>query len=166
MIINDIKVFSQNVWKNNLIMNTILEANINFDIIFIQEPSWSTICSIPSPKNGEGESLASMVNHPNWLTFVRTSELENDFSRVVIYVNIRLVIYQSQLGGLKYKSMFNTGIALTHFICMGCVKNLLTSILAFDIAQYFLSLNHCLLTRIWEKWVLICESSIFFLTIL
>ena len=39
MICNDIKIFSQNIWKNNLIINTILEVNANFDIIFIQELS-------------------------------------------------------------------------------------------------------------------------------
>ena len=90
MIINYIKTFLQNVWKNNLIVNTILEVNINFDIVFIQELSWSTICSVSSSRNCEGESLVGMVNHLNWLTFARSSELENDFLRVVIYVNIRL----------------------------------------------------------------------------
>lgn len=43
-------------------------------------------------------------------------------------------IHQSQLRGLKYKSMSNVGIILTHFIHMRWVKNLSTSILAFDIA--------------------------------
>ena len=90
MICNDIKIFSQNIWKNNLIINTILEVNANFDIIFIQEPSWSTICSISSSWNYEGKSLVGIINYPNWLTFARTSESENDFPRVVIYINIRL----------------------------------------------------------------------------
>ena len=31
-----------------------------------------------------------IVNYPNWLTFTRNSESMNNFSRVVIYVNIRL----------------------------------------------------------------------------
>ena len=90
MICSNIKIFSQKVQKNNLIVNTILEVNANFDIIFIQEPSWSTICSIPSSQNCEEETLVGVVNHPNWLTFTRTSESENDFLRIIIYVNIRL----------------------------------------------------------------------------
>ena len=90
MIVNDIKIFSQNVWKNNLIVNTILEVKANFNIIFIQEPSWSTIQSIPSSSNCKGEFLVGVINHSNWLTFARTSETENDYLRVVIYVNIRL----------------------------------------------------------------------------
>jgi len=89
MICSNIKIFSQKVQKNNLIVNTILEVNANFDIIFIQEPSWSTIHSIPSSQNCE-ETLVDVVNHPNWLTFTRTSKSENDFLRIIIYVNIRL----------------------------------------------------------------------------
>jgi len=60
-------------------------------------------------------------------------------------------IYPSQLGGLKFKSMTDAGIALTHIIQTGWVKNLLTSTLAFDIVQFFLLLNHCLLTLIIKK---------------
>jgi len=39
MILKDLKIFSHNVWKNNFIINSILEINHNFDIIFIQELS-------------------------------------------------------------------------------------------------------------------------------
>jgi len=47
--------------------------------------------------------------------------------------------------------MSNTGIALTHFIHLGWVKNLSTSTLTFDITQFFPSLNYHLLTLILEK---------------
>jgi len=87
------KIFSQNIWKNNLIMNTILEVNFNLDIIFIQELSWSTICSIPSSGNCKGKSSVGVVNYSKWLMFTRTSETENDFPRVIIYVNIRLAFF-------------------------------------------------------------------------
>ena len=60
-------------------------------------------------------------------------------------------IHPSQLGNLKFKSIINVGIALTHIIYFGWVKNISTSTLAFDIAQFFPSLNHYLLTRILEK---------------
>ena len=60
-------------------------------------------------------------------------------------------IYQSQLGGLMFKFTSNVGIVLTYFICMGWVRNLPTSILAFDISQFFSSLNHRLLTLILGK---------------
>jgi len=60
-------------------------------------------------------------------------------------------IHQSQLGGLKFKSTTDTGIALMHFIRTGWVKNLSTSTLAFDITQFFPSLNHRLLSLILDK---------------
>jgi len=60
-------------------------------------------------------------------------------------------IYSSQLGGLKFKSITDVAVALTHIIRMGWVKKLTTSTLAFDIAQFFPSLNHCLLTLIMKK---------------
>ena len=56
-------------------------------------------------------------------------------------------IHSSQLGGLKFKSTTDTRIVLTHIIRSGWVKNKTTSILAFDIAQFFPSLYHCLLTH-------------------
>ena len=39
MIFKDINIFSQNIQKNNLIVNTILESKFLFNVIFIQEPS-------------------------------------------------------------------------------------------------------------------------------
>ena len=38
MICDILKLFSQNICKNSLIVNTILETQISFDIVFIQEP--------------------------------------------------------------------------------------------------------------------------------
>ena len=90
MIIKGIKIFLQNIWKNNLVVNTILETQFSFDIIFIQKPSWTTLCSIPSSRSKEGEELVGVPNHPNWIIFSRNSSQENDFLRVITYINIRL----------------------------------------------------------------------------
>jgi len=51
-------------------------------------------------------------------------------------------IHPSQLGGLKFKSTTDAGVALIHIIHSGWVNDLSTSTLAFDIAQFFPSLNH------------------------
>ena len=51
-------------------------------------------------------------------------------------------IHPSQLGGLKFKLTIDTDVALTHIIQTGWVKNLFMSTLAFDIVQFFPSLNH------------------------
>ena len=60
-------------------------------------------------------------------------------------------IHPSQLGSLKFKSTTDTGVALTYIIHSGWIKNLLISTLAFDISQFFLSLNHQILTLILKK---------------
>ena len=88
MILKDLKIFSQNIQKNNFIISSILEINCDFDIILIQEPSWTTI---PSSENCEGAPLIGIPVHPNWLTFARESNSANDSPRVIIYVNIRLL---------------------------------------------------------------------------
>ena len=60
-------------------------------------------------------------------------------------------IHLSQLGGLKFKSTIDAGITLIYTIQAGWVKNLSTSILAFDITQFFPLLNHRLLSLIMKK---------------
>jgi len=61
---NILKFFPQNVRKNKLIVGTILKTQFSYDIIFIQEPSWSIICTIPSSNSCEGEVLVGMPHHP------------------------------------------------------------------------------------------------------
>ena len=60
-------------------------------------------------------------------------------------------IYQYQLGSLKFKIIPNTSIMLTHFIYTEWIRNLTTSTLAFNISQFFSSLNHHLLPCILGK---------------
>ena len=71
-------------------------------------------------------------------------------------------IHQSQLEGLKQRSTIDASIILTHIICSGWVKNLIMSTLAFDITQFFPSLNHQLLSLILDKTSLDQRVSIFF----
>ena len=90
MIFKDIKLFSQNVQKNSLIVKTILKVKSKFDIIFIQELSWAIICSISSSTNCKEDDMVGVVNHSNWLTFTRTSVNKDECSRVAVYINIRM----------------------------------------------------------------------------
>ena len=91
MILKDLRIFSQNVHKSNFLINTILEVNQDFNILFIQEPSWTTLRSIPSHTNPEGTPLLGVPNHLNWLTFARKLSSPNKSPRVIIYINIRLL---------------------------------------------------------------------------
>jgi len=57
MILKSLKFFSQNVHKNRLLTDIILENDKNFNIIFIQEPHWSIIYSILGSMSEEGEMI-------------------------------------------------------------------------------------------------------------
>ena len=71
--------------------------------------------------------------------------------RIQFHVITNNFIHPSQLGGLKLKSTIDVRVALMHIIWSGWTKNCVTSTLAFDILQFFLSLNHWLLMRIIHK---------------
>jgi len=74
-----------------MVTNHDYQGKFEFDIIFVQEPSWMIICSVPSLRNCEGNELVGVPNHPNWLTFSKNPMVDSDCSRVVTYVNIRLL---------------------------------------------------------------------------
>ena len=103
MMIQNLRVFLQNVWKNSLIVNILLETLTQFDIIFIQEPPWFEIHKIPSTLNSEGEDLVGMVYHPNWLLFARNTDNRSDFPRVITFINICLFSLRFSL----YSDIFN-----------------------------------------------------------
>ena len=90
MIFKEIKIYLQNICKNNFLINTIFKTYFDFDIIFIQEPLWSVIQSILSSTNCEGNELIEVPNHLNWIVFSRHSSQTNDFPWVVTYINIHL----------------------------------------------------------------------------
>jgi len=90
MIVNKLTIFSQNIHKNALIVNSILKMYNHFDIILIQEPSWSIIQSIPSSASSKGEVLVGSSHYPNWLSFARPSTSQLDYPRVLAYINIHL----------------------------------------------------------------------------
>ena len=60
-------------------------------------------------------------------------------------------IHPSQLGSLKFKSTIDAGITLTHIVQLRWAKEKSTNSLAFDISQFFPSLNHKLLVPILKK---------------
>ena len=63
------------------------------------------------------------------------------------------IFHPNQLGGIQQRSTEDAGLILTHIIKSGWCKGLKTSVLAFDIAQFFPSINHKLLVRVLECWI-------------
>ena len=103
MIVKNLKIFSQNVHKNSLIVNTLLETLNQFNIILIQEPPWSEIQKIPSTSDCDREPLMGTIHHPNWILFARTPLDRVDVPRVIAYINICL----SSLHFLFRKDIIN-----------------------------------------------------------
>ena len=103
MIVKNLKIFSQNIRKNSLIVNTLLETLNQFNIILIQESPWSEIRKIPSSSDSDGEPLMGTTYHPNWISFARILSDGADFPRVIAYVNICL----SSLRFLFRKDIIN-----------------------------------------------------------
>ena len=90
MILDNLNILSQNVHKNHLIVNTILETQSHFDIILIQEPPWLVICQVPSNANSEGENLIGTVHYPNWILFATNPVNKVTAPRITAYINTHL----------------------------------------------------------------------------
>ena len=65
MIGDNLKLYSQNVHKNSLIINTVLKTESLFNIIFIQESPWLVIQSIASYTSCKEEELVRVTYYPN-----------------------------------------------------------------------------------------------------
>ena len=113
MILKNLKIFSQNVHKNHLIINTILETQSHVDIILIQEPPWSVICKVPSTLNSKGKDFIGTVHHPNWLLFASIPANKSTSPRVTVYINIHL---SSLHFSLRSNIINYTDILLISFI--------------------------------------------------
>jgi len=57
----------------------------------------------------------------------------------------------NQLGGIRQRSTTDTRVYLTHIIRAGWLRQCYTSVIAFDIAQFFPSLNHKFLSTCLKK---------------
>ncbi|KAJ3511108.1 hypothetical protein NMY22_g15758 [Coprinellus aureogranulatus] len=57
----------------------------------------------------------------------------------------------NQMGGVRQRSTEDAGLFLTHLVRTGWVKGYHTSVVAFDIAQFFPSINHQVLLAVLRK---------------
>ena len=72
-------------------------------------------------------------------------------NRLQFHMTANSFLDPNQLGGIRQRSTTDVGIYLTHLIHAGWFRQCHTSIIAFDIAQFFLSLNHKFLTVYLKK---------------
>jgi len=76
--------------RTDFFTKTILENNNNFNILFIQELLWLIIHNILNFISKEGEDIIKASNYLSWTMFTRTLHIENNHSKVLTYVNIKL----------------------------------------------------------------------------
>ena len=136
---------------NRCLSNIIRIANACIDLGY-----WSshfkefTMIVIPKPNKQSYDSPKSF--RPIVLLNMLGKLIEKVISeRLQFLTTSNNFIHPSQLEGLKFKSTIDVGVALIHIIWSSWVKNLSTSTLAFDIVQFFPSLNYHLLTLILKK---------------
>ena len=112
MILKNLKILSQNVQKNYLIVNTILETQSHFDIILIQEPPWFVIHKVPSTSSSKGKNLIGTIHHLNCLLFAINPVNKATSPRVTVYINICL---SSLCFSLRSDIINHTDILLISF---------------------------------------------------
>ena len=63
-------------------------------------------------------------------------------NRLQFHLSANGFLDPNQLGGIRQRSTIDAGIYLMHLICTGWMKKCHTSVIAFNIAQFFPSLNY------------------------
>ena len=149
--------------NNSVCLSKIIDiANTCFDIGFWPshfKTSMSII--IPKPNKNSYNSLKSF--RPIVLLNMIGKLIEKIIGERLQFCTITNdFIHFSQLGGLKKWLTIDASVTLTHFIHMEWVNNINTSMLTFDISQFFPSLNHYLLPKFFDKVGFDLKASKFF----
>ena len=108
--------------------------------------------SIIIPKPGKASYSTPKAFRPIVLLNTLGKLIEKMVSNCIQFEGIKLDIFHPcQLGGVWQRSTEDAGLILTHMVRAGWAEGLLTSVVAFDIAQFFPSLNHDVLMSILAK---------------
>ena len=117
MNIESLQIFSQNVRKNKTLTETILETEKNStDIILIQEPPQYITKYVPSPHNADGDPVQGHLSHPEWTTYARPPNNQDDIPRVITYINKRLQNLQPMLRRdiIDHRDINLTSLTINH----------------------------------------------------
>ena len=67
-----IRIYSQNVWKNYVLVDSLLESQKDlYDILFIQKPPWNFIRLALSTTASRGDEVVGAPIHPDWTQVVQ-----------------------------------------------------------------------------------------------
>ena len=77
--------------QEQLLTDTLLENNKDFDIFFIQELPWCIIHNILSSLSKERDEIISAPNYSLWTLFARIPNTVNEHLKVLTYINSKLI---------------------------------------------------------------------------
>ena len=122
----------------------------------IQVGHWPThfkeYLSVIIPKLGKASYLTPKSFRPIVLLNTLGKLVEKMLSCHMQFDRVHHGAFQpNQFGGISQHSTEDAGVFLTHLIRVGWAKKLKTSVVAFDIAQFFPSLNHDVLMVVIQK---------------
>ena len=90
-ITNILCIYSQNVQKNYVLVDSLLESQKDlYDILFIQEPPWNFILFAPFTSSPSGQEVISASIHPEWTQVVRSPQDSEQMPRVMYFIHSRL----------------------------------------------------------------------------
>ena len=88
---NMICIYSQNVRKNYVLLDSLLESQKDlYDILFIQEPPQNFIHSAPFTTASGGDEVVGAPIHPDWTQVVRSPQSSEQIPRVICFIHSRL----------------------------------------------------------------------------
>ena len=91
-------IYSQNVCKNYVLVNTFLESQKDhYDIFFIQKPSWIFICYVPSTTLLEEDRVVGTPIHPDWIQVVQPPKNSEDVPWVMAFIHSYLSRFRFSL---------------------------------------------------------------------
>ena len=103
MILKDLKIFSQNVQKNNFIINTILEVNYNFWLMKVYSDSSHLALKYLKDTEANIQNLLIMTSNFNIYdssqdpSFSHHSSINNNLIIIVDYFNLDLSSLTNQV---------------------------------------------------------------------
>ena len=142
--------------KSLISYNTCLERLVHIANACIKLKYWSShfksanTVVIPKPNKTLHNTLSSFQSI---ILLNTTGKLVKKIisNRLQFHMSAIGFLDPNQLGGIRQRSTTDAGIYLTHLIHTGWLKQCHTSVIAFDITQFFPSLNHKFLSTCLKK---------------
>jgi hypothetical protein len=121
--------------------------------------STSVIISKPNKPSYSTPKVFRRIVLLNTLSKLVETMISNRFQHDMIKYDI---VDLNQMGGVRQRSTEDADLFLTHLVRSGWAQSLQTSVIAFDVARFFPSINHQFLLEVLRKQGFNCKVTAFF----